>query len=323
MHMDLDRQLLETLFAVVDHDKPELSPEFFAGLSLANSAYLHSTGILCDGEPYESIWVETADGLSEAPVFVDPSANEVMLYHPENGPTLIPPDCVRRRTVDGGRFASWAMSELFGMPRSRNPTIIVPEHVWDIGTPRLGKKAGVRVILARRLYDASIREKLAAEMLLATPVQRTVVVTTTAIIPPDLGFPRVSAVVPFCAITERDASQPGIDLVRLGMFVERGSTKTLAVQKLAECADDGSWLRVRESEYRFRGGKKTIMRMLFDAWEDGRIWVPVSNLLNAGNYEAGTTLTDVFKDGRPGFKDLWREYIEIKQQRARLIVGAA
>lgn len=323
MRMAFERPLIETLIAVVDHDKPEFSPEFFAGLSSANGAYLQSTGMLCDGEPYDSIWVETADGLAEAPVLVDPNTNEITLYHPENGPTLISPDVVRRRTVDGDRFASWAMRELFGMPKSRKATVIVPENVWDIGAPRLGRKAGVRVILARRIHRASIREKLAAEMLLATPDQKTVVVTTTASIPHELRFPRVSAVVTIGDITVRDADRPTIDLERLGMFVERGSTKTLAVQKLVECADDGSWLRIRHREYRFRGGKKTVMRMLFDAWEDGSVWVPESNLLNAGSYEAGTTLTDVFKDGRPGFKDVWREYLEIKQQRARLIVDAA
>ena len=323
MRMDLDRSLLEILIAVVDHDKPEFSPEFIAGLSSANGAYLQSTGLLSDGEPYDSIWVETADGIAEALVFVDSNTNEVTLYHPEDGPILVSPDSVRRQVVNGNQFASWVMHDLFRMPKSSEPTVIVPENVWDIGTPRLGKKAGVRVILARRLHDASIREKLAAEMLLAPPHQRIVVVTTTATTPPDLRFSRVSAVVTFGDINVRDADRPSIDLERLGMFVERGSTKTIVTQKLVECADDGSWLRIRDKEYRFRAGKKTVMRMLFDAWEDGSIWVPESNLLNAGSYEAGTTLTDVFKDGRLGFKDVWREYLEIKQQRARLIVDAA
>ena len=323
MRMDLDRRLLETLIAVVDHDRPEFSPEFFAGLSLASRSYLQSAGILSDGEPYDSMWVETADGHVEASVVVDPYTNEITLYHPEDGPTLISPDVARRRTVDGDRFASWSMQALFGMPKSRKPIVIVPECVWDLGTPRLGKKVGVRVILARRVHDASIREKLAAEMLLAKPNQSVVVVTTSASIPPDLRFPRVSAVVTFSDIIVRDAVQPRIDLERLGMFVERGSSTKLSAQKLVQCADDGSWLRIRDKEYSFRGGKKAVMRMLFEAWEDGSIWVPESNLLNAGGYEAGTTLTDAFKDGRPGFKDVWREYLEVKQRRARLIVDAA
>jgi hypothetical protein len=72
MGMDFGRPLLETLIAIVDHDKPEFSPEFFAGLSLADRSCLQTAGILSDGEPYESMWVETADGYVEASVVVDP-----------------------------------------------------------------------------------------------------------------------------------------------------------------------------------------------------------------------------------------------------------
>ena len=322
MRMELGRPLLETLIAVVDHDKPEFSPEFFAGLSLADRSCLQTAGIHSDGEPYESIWVETADGYVEASVVVDPYTNEITLYHPEDGPISISSDALRRRVVDGDRFASWVMHALFKMPKTRKPIAIVPQCIWDLGTPRLGKNAGVRVILVRRLYDPTNREKLAAELLLASSNQRVVVVTTTANAPAGLIIPRVTAIVTFGDIIRRDVDQSGIDLERLGMFVERGSPNTLVAQKPVQCADDGSWLRIRDKEYRFRGGKKTVMRTLFEAWEDGSIWVPESNLMNAGGYESGTTLTDAFKDGRPAYKDLWREYLQIKQQRARLIVDA-
>lgn len=321
MGMELGRPLLETLIAVVDHDKPEFSPEFFAGLSLADRSCLQTAGILLDGEPYESMWVETAHGHVEASVVVDPYTNEITLYHPEDGPTAMSPDAVRRQVVDGDRFASWVMHALFKMPKTRKPIAIVPQCIWDLGTPRLGKKAGVQVILVRRLYDPTIREKLAAELLLASSNQRVVVLTTTANARTGLSIPRVTAIVTFGDIIRRDDDHSGIDLERLGMFVERGSTTTLGPRKPVDCAPDGSWLRIHDREYKFRAGKKDIILMLFKTWECGDEWVPVSRLLE--DYGVGTRLEDVFKDGRAERKGEWREFMEVHERRARLIVPPA
>lgn len=318
MGMDLGRPLLETLIAVVDHDKPEFSPEFFAGLSLADRSCLQTAGILSDGEPYESMWVETADGYVEASVVVDPYTNEILLYHPEDGPISISSDAVRRRVVDGDRFASWVMHTLFGMPSTRKAIAMVPECVWDLGTPRLGKKTRVRVLLVRRLHDPNVRDKLAAELLLTASTQRVIVLTTTPTVSSDLRIPRVTVSVPFRDVIVRDGKQAGIDLDRLGMFVERGSSKTIVTRKLVDCSPDGSWLRIHGREYKFRAGKKDIILMLFEAWECGDEWVPVSRLLE--KYDAGTRLEDVFKDSRADRKGEWREYIEIHERRARLIV---
>ena len=318
MVMDIGRPLLETLIAVVDHDKPEFSPEFFAGLSLADRSCLQTAGILSDGEPYESMWIETADGHVEASVVVDPYTNEITLYHPEDGPTAMSSDAVRRQVVDGDRFASWVMHALFKMPKTRKPIAIVPQCIWDLGTPRLGKKAGVHVILVRRLYDPTIREKLAAELLLTASTQGVIVLTTTPTVSSDLRIPRVTVIVPFRDVIVRDGKQAGIDLDRLGMFVERGSSKTLVTRRPVDCAPDGSWLRIHDREYKFRAGKKDIILELSEAWECGDEWVPVSRLLRG--YEVGTRLEDVFKDGRAERKGEWREYIEIHERRARLIV---
>lgn len=318
MRPELGRPLFATLIAVVDHEKPEFSPEFFAGLSMADRSFLQSSGILSDGEPYESTWVETADGFVEASVFVDTFTNELTLYHPEDGLTPISPDAVRRRIVVGDRFASWVMHTLFELPRTRKPITIVPECAWDLGAPRLGKKAGVRILLARRLHDTSVRDQLAAELLLTASSGRMIVLTTTPTVPSDLRIPRVTVIVPFQDVIARDGKQAGIDLERLGMFVERGSATTLVEKKPVEWAPDGSWLRIYDREHKFRAGKKGIILMLCEAWEFGSEWVPVSRLLE--EYATGTRLEDVFKDNRADRKGEWREYIDIHERRARLIV---
>lgn len=318
MRMDLDRRLLETLIAVVDHDRPEFSPEFFAGLSLAGRSSLESAGILSDGEPFESMWVETADGHVEASVVVDPYTNEITLYHPEDGPTLISPDVARRRTVDGDRFASWVMHALFGMPKSSKPIAIVPGCAWNLGTPRLGKKNGIYVFLVRCLHDPVVRSRLADELLLTGPSKRVILLTTSPTVSADLRVPRVTVIVPFQEVIMRGGIQASIDLERLGMFIDRGSTTTLTARKPVDCAPNGSWLRIHDREYKFRAGKKDIILMLFEAWECGDEWVPVSRLLK--DYGVGTRLEDVFKDSRAERKGEWREYIEIHERRARLIV---
>jgi hypothetical protein len=320
MPVELDRPLLETLLAVFDHDTPEISPEFFSGLGPADRLSLQSTGILTDGKPHDSIWVETADGFAEAAVIVDPDTNEVLLYHPEAGPTPIPPDGVRRRLVDGDRFASWMLRALMGVSAMRKPIVMIPGCAWDLGTPRLRKKAGVRVLLARRLHDPAVREKFAAEMLLVPATQR-VIVLTTSIVAPDLHIPRATVVVSIRDVITQHGDKTGIDRERLGMFLDRGSARAPAARKPVTCADDGSWLRIHGREYKFSRGKKAVIRMLFEAWERGEEWVPLSDLL--AGYEAGTRLQDVFKDAREHRKDEWREFIEPHDGRARLIVPSS
>lgn len=315
------RHLLQTIITIADQDKMEFSPEHFSGLNSRERSCLQSMDILIDGQPYDSIWVETVDGPIEAPVFVDPSTNEITLYHPEEGPKLISPDDVRRRKIDPDRFATWAMHALLKMPSTRNPEEMVPGYAWDLGTPRLGKKTGIKVVLARRLSNQTIREKIGHELSLTQSNPRPVVITTTPSIPSDLHIQRASAIVPLVDVLGRADDEPGLNLERIGMFAERGSITALDEKRAVECDADGAWLRIYGREYHFRRGKKAIIRMLFDAWEGGDEWVPVSNLLR--DYEAGTRLEDIFKDNRPGHKDKWREYIEIKDRKARLIVRAA
>lgn len=319
MPAELDRPLLETLFAVVDRDPPEISPEYFSGLGPADRISLQATGILTDGKPHDSIWVETADGFAEAAVIVDPGTSEILLYHPEEGPTPIRPDQIRRRMVDGDRFASWMLRALMGVS-ARKPAMMIPDCAWDIGTPRLGKRAGVRVVLARRLHDPAVREKLAAEMLLI-PANQRVIVLTTSIVASDLHIPRATVVVSARDVIMRNGDKTEIDLERLGMFLDRGSARAPAARKPVACADDGSWLRIYGREYKFRRGKKVVIRKLFEAWERSAEWVPLSDLL--ADYEPGTRLEDVFKDSRADRKGEWRKFIEIHDGRARLIVPVA
>lgn len=318
MPVEFDRPLLETLLAAFDHDTSEIGPEFFSGLGPADRLNLQATGILTEGKPHDSIWVETADGFTEAAVNVDPSTNEVLLYHPEDGPVPIPSDRVRRRLVDGDRFASWVLRDLMGVS-TRKPAVMIQSCAWDLGTPRLGKRAGVRVFLARRLHNPAVREKLAAEMLLV-PANQRVIMLTTSHVPPDLRIPRVTILVPFRDVIMRHGEMTGIDLERLGMFLDRGSGMAPAARKPVDCASDGSWLRIHCREYKFRRGKKAVIRMLFEAWERGGEWVSLTNLLEG--YEAGTRLEDVFKDNRAERKGEWRKFIESHEGRARLIVPA-
>jgi hypothetical protein len=317
MSVELDPSLLGTLIAVVDQENPELGPEFISGLSPVDRLNLQATGILTEGKPHESVWIEAADGFAEAAVVVEPGSNEILLYHPEDGPLPISPDSVRRLLVDGERFASWVMRALMGLPATRRPLALIPGCVWDLGMPRLGTKTRVRVLLVIRLHDPAVRQKLAAEMSLVPTSQR-VIVLTTSNVPPDMHIPRATVIVPFRDVIMRSGDKSGLDLERLGMFLDRGSASAPVSRKPLACAADGSWLRIHGREYQFRRGKKTVIRKLFDAWERGDEWVPVSDLLE--DYEPGTRLEDVFKDSRADRKGEWREYIEIHDRRARLIV---
>lgn len=313
----LDLSLLGTLIAVVDQENPELGPEFISGLSSVDRLNLQATGILTEGKPHESVWIETAGGFAEAAVLVEPGTNEVILLHPEDGPTPIPPDAVRRSLVDGDRFASWVMCALMGLPATRKPVAMIPGCVWDLGMPRLGKKTAVRVLLVSRLHDPAVREKLAAEMSLVPTSQRVIVLTTSNVCP-DLHIPRARVIVCIRDVIMRSGDKSSLDLERLGMFLDRGSASAPVARQPLACASDGSWLRIHGREYQFRRGKKAVIRKLFDAWERGDEWVPVSDLLE--DYEAGTRLEDVFKDKRADRKGEWRAYIEIHDRRARLIV---
>jgi hypothetical protein len=311
------RHLLQTLIAIADQDKMEFSPEHFSGLNALERSCLQSMDILVDGRPYDSIWVETVDGPIEALVVPDNITNEITLYHPEEGPKLISSEDVRRQKIDPDRFAKWVQHALLGMPATRNPEELVPGYAWDLGTPRLGKKAGINIILARCLNEQKIRDRISIELSLKQ-VNTIVILTTTAKIPSDLGIHRARVIVPFFDVISRVNDEPGLDLERIGMFAVRGSTNTLAEKRPVECSEDGGWLRIYDREYWFSGGKRVIVLMLFESWKRGNEWIPVSNLLR--EYAEGMRLQDVFKDSRAEHKNKWREYLEIKDRKARLIV---
>ncbi len=88
-----------------------------------------------------------------------------------------------------------------------------------------------------------------------------------------------------------------------------------------DCSPDGSWLRVHERRYFFRGKKKRLIRLLYEAWARGDEWVGEEWILAEAEYDSGR-LEDVFKDKRPEKRNVWREYIEMHDGRVRLKVPA-
>jgi hypothetical protein len=210
---------------------------------------------------------------------------------------------------------------LLGLPSTRKPIPLVDGHLWDLGAPRLGRRTGIPVLFARRLVASDVRASLYPELKLRLGTKPSLLLTSARWVPDDLTLPAVSRIVPVETVLTRGSHNAELDLDRLAAMSEPRSAEDTREVSPVDCSPDGSWLRIHERQYLFRGKKKRLIRLLYEARARGTEWVGEAWLLAEAEYDSDR-IEDVFKDRRPEKRNAWKEYIETHDGQVRLKVPA-
>ena len=204
------------------------------------------------------------------------------------------------------------------MPSSFRPVPVVQGLLWDLGTPRLGRKT-IPVLFAVRLGETEVRERVRRELGLRRGAPPALVLTSGWSIAADMTLPTVSRIVPVLdgldkRVSVAKTSPAVLDLARLGALADPRPDYAGAVGGPVQCNADGSWIRIGDQEYTFTRRQPTIIRLLYDAYERGEAWVGEAWVLAQADYDS-KRLLDAFRT-HPN----WREAVEVDNGHCRLRV---
>jgi hypothetical protein len=314
----LTRRALRFLLHLAEREPPVVAHRILTQEARDDGRDLISGKLLLPGKPLNSIHIELVDGWTSASVDRDEDTGQLTYFHPEAGFLDADPDELRTWLLDIDALID-VLGKLLGMPASFKAKPLVPGVLWDMGTPRLGRRTGIPVLFGRRLDVAEARAAVREELTLRLGNKPALLLTSTCLLPHDLTFPAVACLISVATILSESADVAEFDVDRLSRLADRPITALAHAEALAQCSPDGAWLRIHDREYTFRGKKKRLIRLLYEAWERGESWMSEVSLLAEAEYDS-KRIEDVFKDSRPGKSHEWREYIDVHDGKVRMKV---
>lgn len=308
---------LRLLMSLADFADPNTSADMLAEQTGAEAKALVGTGLFSPGPRLEMVDVQLSCDSTIAMVETDFEGGGYCYLHPEDGYVLLPPERLRTWNLNLPRLAA-LLAHLLGMPASFRPVPLVEGLLWDLGTPRLGRKS-IPVLFAARLGEIGVREQIRRELGLRRGTQPALVLASGWGIAVDMILPTVSRIVPVVDALDKQvsvgkASPAVLDLARLAALVDSRPLYAEAVGSPVQCGPDGAWIRIHDRQFTFRRKQAQIVRILYEAWDRGDEWLREETVLAEAEYDS-RRLQDVFKDNPH-----WRDVIKVQGGRCRLRV---
>ena len=312
---------LSFLLSLAEGVVPGTTADMLAERTGADGQRLVSAGMFQPGPNRTMIDVELSNGDGVAMIEDDPTTKGFRCFHPEDGYISLEPERLRTWRLSLPELAL-QIARMLGMPSSFRPKELVDDLLWDLGTPRLGTRKGLPILFGVRLAEPEVRSALKKELALRQGTQSALMLSSAPIVAEDIVLPKIMRVVPVLDIFDRQ--QPGaktsvavLDRNRLGALAVPRPTHADKIGAPVQCSPDGAWLRIHSLEFTFRGRKKRLIRLLFEARESGSEWVGEEWLLAEADYDS-KRIEDVFKDRRPDKRKAWRQYIDVHDGMVRL-----
>jgi hypothetical protein len=308
---------LRLLMSLADFADPNTSADMLAEQTGAEAEALVAAGLFSLGPRLKIVDVQLSCDSTIALVETDFEGNGYCYLHPEDGYIPLPPERLRTWNLNLPRLAA-LIAHLLGMPASFRPVPLVDGLLWDLGTPRLGRKT-IPVLFGLRLGEIAVREQIRRELGLHRGAPPALVLASGWSVTSDITLPTVSRIVPVVDVLNKQVSVAKIspallDLARLGALADPRPDYAEAVGGPVQCGPDGAWLRIGSRHYTFSRKQPAIIRLLYDAWKRGDEWVGEAWVLAQAEYDS-KRLHDAFKT-----HPQWRDVIEVQDGRCRLRV---
>ena len=219
-------------------------------------------------------------------------------FHPNMGLMKAEPRVRKQYRVDFDWLLS-AIAGAVGVAAGQRRACLVDDQLWGLGDARLGRK-NRPMLFARRLGTTDALD-LVARALTARQGRADGVLLTTS--------PRISQAVRLPGrhriLHIRDCLDQASRHFALDRDVIAGGPLEAepSGQGPVEMAPDGSWIKIRGREYRFRGMiHRSIVKQVYKAWRDGAGPLRTQNVLEEAKSKS-RELAQAFS-GRPEFKEI-------------------
>lgn len=192
--MEISVGSLGFLLSLADYGTPGTTADMLAERTGAEGERLVAEGLFSPGPNRTMIDVELSVGEGAALIEDDPASGGFRYLHPEDGYLPLAPWRLRTWRLDLPRLAA-LITHLLGMPASFRPTPLVDGLLWDLGSPRLGKK-NIPVLFGVRLGESEVRTQMRRELDLRRGAPPALVLTSGRAVASDVTFPTVSRIEP-------------------------------------------------------------------------------------------------------------------------------
>ncbi|MBF0589167.1 MAG: hypothetical protein HQL53_08570 [Magnetococcales bacterium] len=147
------------------------------------------------------------------------------------------------------------------------PTMLVENHLWDLGVTRVGhRKAGL--FFVRRLNFAEVCDRVVDALRTRSGHPPGILLTTAHRGVRNVRFPGDHRVVGLRDCLSRTHVSAQVDLDRVAVLLgEKGMDDA---ERPVEWSQDYGWIKINGQEFTFKGDKqKRLMKRLIRAWEQG------------------------------------------------------
>jgi hypothetical protein len=294
----VSREAVELIFRLCEQQPAQIAWQVLNMHFNRLGEELISTGALVETPPSETI-VMPMDLDDELVGFGwDADRQAFVGFHPNMG--LMEADLrVRKQYRIEFDWLLLAIAGAAGVAARQRRVCLVDDQLWDLGDGRLGHKMRP-VLFARRLNSADALDLVARALIARQGRADGVLLTTSQRISSAVRLPGRHRVLHL-----RDCLDQGSRHFALDADVIAGGPLGAkpAGQRPVEMTPDGSWIRIREREYRFRGViHGSIVRQVYEAWRDGAGPLRTQAVLEVAESKS-KELAQAFS-GRPDFKEI-------------------
>ncbi|MBZ0140017.1 MAG: hypothetical protein K8H87_09625 [Pseudorhodoplanes sp.] len=287
----LDRQAVEVLLSALEAPRPALSASALQSFPAQVGAQLIAAALIKPGG-HEAVATSLADH-DDSPVTLTWSAEHrgFGYFSPAAGWVGVSHADIDRYGVDLSGVMAALTAKMQLSPKAA-PSVLVADHLWDIGKSRFGQRPHqTPIMFGRRLHDVGTWQAVRRTLGARPSQQRRVILTSTR--PDRLPEPLAGNVLISVhdALGDGLALDPAIIAARLDRLPVADTSDPIVL------IGDGKEVRLFGETFRFPKGvrQRQIIRHMHDRYRQGHRWTSTEEIVTTLELRPNARIRDFFK----------------------------
>lgn len=287
----LDRQAIEVLLSALEAPRPALSAAALQSFPPQVGASLLAAGLI---KPvgHEAVVTSLADH-DDVPVMLTWSADHrgFGYFSPAAGWVDVPHADIASYSVDVAGVIAALTAKMYFSTRS-TPTVLIADHLWEIGKTRFGQRTHqTPIMFGRRLHDIGTWQSVQRSLETRPSEQRRVILTSTRsdrLPEAPAGHVLISI---HDVLGDGLALDPAVIAARLDRLPLADSGDSIVL------IGDGKEVRFFGETFRFPKGVKQrqIIRHIHERYRQGQRWTSTDEIVTTLDLRANARIRDFFK----------------------------
>jgi hypothetical protein len=286
-----DRQSIEVLLSALEAPRPALSAAALQSFPAQVGAQLIAAALI-KPDGHEAVATSLADH-DDSPVTLTWSAEHrgFGYFSQAAGWVGVPHADIDRYGVDLAGVMAALTAKMQLSPKAA-PSVLVADHLWEIGKSRFGQRAHqTPIMFGRRLHDVGTWQSVRRTLEARPSQQRRVILTSTR--PDRLPEPPAGNVLISVhdALGDGLALDPAVIAARLDRLPAADTSDPIVL------IGDGKEVRLFGEVFRFPKGvrQREIIRLMYGRYQQGQLWTSTEEIVATLDLRSKARIRDFFK----------------------------